>query len=116
MYDKNRNLKLKWQKEGTLTERCVVLEDSTEITYYVPKRYEYEGYNGVEERMEKEDFEDSHAEIPRVEFDNNLKKWALHFSGADTAGYDVQYFTYYFDSPGDILDFMRFPARCSCIE
>lgn len=103
-----------WEKERVLVERTHKLADGEKIRYYVTKSYDYYGDTG--ERKQDEYLEDAACMPPHVKFNKKSKKWALHFSGADFAGCDAGYFVYYFDNLNDILEFMDFPVRCSCVE
>ena len=97
----------------TLIKRTHKDEYEEEIYYYVPKEYEYQR-NG--ERIQRGFIEDAACKPPHVKFDDELKKWALHFSGTDFGGYDAQNFVYYFDNLNDILIFIEFPLAYSCLE
>lgn len=103
-----------WKKERVFVERTHKCSDGEEIHYYVTKDYDYYGDTG--EEMPDEHRADYACMTPHVKFDRKSKKWALHFSGADFAGHDVDYFVYYFDDLNDVLEFMGFPIRCCCAK
>lgn len=102
-----------WEEERILVQRTHKLEDGEEVHYYVTKDYDY--YGDPLEKKPEEHLRDSACMTPHIKFDEKCKKWGLHFSGADFAGYDVSYFIYYFNNLNDILEFMDFPMRCNCV-
>ena len=77
----------------------------TEEGYYV--HWSYLRYEDTGEPNEESHKEHSCATPPSYRYDAKHKKWALNFSGADFGGYDVQDFTFYFDSEKDIITFLR---------
>lgn len=109
-----KDLEEAWEEKGVLIERTRELEGGGKIHYYVPKRYEYFGDTG--KRMREGHEEDTNCFVPHVEFDEKSNKWVLHLMGADSGGYDVETFEYYFDDLNDVLTFMNFPLCCSCIK
>lgn len=77
----------------------------TEEGYYVHWRYLRYGDTG---KLRVEDHKEHVcAIIPSYHYDEKYKKWAFNFSGADLGGYDVQNFTFYFDSEEDILKCLK---------
>jgi len=108
------DMQKQWERDGILVKRTHKVAGGEEVTYYVPKGYDYWGDSGKERREEAKG--DNCCFPPMVEFDKKSGKWILHFSGADNGGYDVRPFTYYFDNLDDILEFMCFPVSCSCIK
>jgi len=77
----------------------------TKEGYYV--HWSYLRYEDTGEPNAESHKEHSCATPPSYCYDVKHKKWALNFSGADFGGYDVQDFTFYFDSEKDIITFLR---------
>lgn len=75
--------------------------------YYVPWSYRNGvEVDGTETATDPEFFEEINMFIPKISWCNIYQKWKLETSGADFGGYDVQYFTIYFDFKEDILALM----------
>lgn len=77
----------------------------TKEGYYV--YWGYLRYSDTGKPNAESHIEHSSAAPPSYRYDKRYKKWALDFSGADFGGYDVQDFTFYFDSEKDIITFLK---------
>lgn len=102
------------EEERVFCKRTITTKGGQEIKFHVPKSYNF--WPGLKKKRRVKDREDCCASKPEVEFDEKSGKWAFTFTGADSEGFDVQDFTYYFDDLNDILEFLEFPLACSCVK
>lgn len=49
------------------------------------------------------DYEDCNVILPKISWCERYKKWKLEFQGADSGGYDIETFVWYFDRKEDII-------------
>lgn len=77
----------------------------TEEGYYV--HWSYVRRRDTGELRKKYNEEHTQAAPPSYYYDKKYKKWALAFCAADSGGYDVQDFIFYFDSEEDILKYLK---------
>ena len=68
---------------------------------YIPK--DYRTWSNGTPRNNSEHYENANAYLPSVAFNKEVGKYEVTFTGADTGGYDVATFTYYYDSIEDFL-------------
>jgi len=77
----------------------------TKDGYYIPRDYLY--YGDTNEKRKPKHEEHCYADPPSYNYDKETGKWCLEFTSADIGGYDVQSFTFYFDSEEELLKFLR---------
>jgi hypothetical protein len=71
------------------------------LGHYVPWSYVY--WSDTLKRREVAHHEDIHAKLPTISWCEEFKKWKVSFTGADSGGYDVQHFEWYYNSREDII-------------
>ncbi len=69
--------------------------------HYVP--WSYRNWADSPKKRSADDAEDINADLPEITYCKEHKKWKLEFTGADSGGYDVQLFTWYFDDLNSIF-------------
>jgi hypothetical protein len=70
--------------------------------HYVP--WKYQNFATVEkDKPMTGDYEDCNVILPKISWCDKYKKWKLEFQGADSGGYDVETFVWYFDKKKDII-------------
>jgi hypothetical protein len=60
-------------------------------------------WSDTKERKEDGHHEDVYAKLPTISWCEKYKKWGVEFVGADSGGYDVQHFVWYYNSHEDII-------------
>lgn len=73
--------------------------------YYFPREYIYFSDTGKRMRLGSE--EHVNATLPTYSYDKETGKWCLTFCGADSGGYDVRLFDFYFDSEEELLSSLK---------
>jgi len=101
------------QNLGKCEECCIKEKGLIKIgNHYVSYGYRnYINSDGSEEPAEEEHYEDVNAFLPKISWNGFYRKWQVKFSGADSGGYDVQNFIWYFSTLEGIINEMKGNGR-----